>query len=122
MEKNINVKESVIHPSWNYGRNTQDWRNDIAILKLAEEVDLSKYTPACLPRPGENFVGKTALAMGMLFILAFGLLNSGTYWSRAFYILECCAHKRSYMKRYDLLGGPIIDSFRAWKPLGYPDL
>ena len=69
MEKNINVTESVIHPSWNNVHNAQDWRNDIAILKLVEDVDLSKYTPACLPRPGENFVGKTALAMGMLFIL-----------------------------------------------------
>ena len=37
-----------------------------------------------------------------------GLLNSD--WSRV--LKYCHAHKRSYIKRYDLL----------WKTLGYPDL
>ena len=39
--------------------------NDIALLELAEEVDLTLYTPACLPRSGEHFLGKIALATGM---------------------------------------------------------
>ena len=40
--------------------------NDIAMLELAEEVDVSVYTPARLPKSGENFVGKTAMATGIL--------------------------------------------------------
>ena len=37
-------------------------------MELAEEVDLTVYTPACLPRYREDFVGKTALALGMYII------------------------------------------------------
>ena len=40
--------------------------NDIALLELSEEVDLNVYTPACLPRPFQDFVGKKAWAYGML--------------------------------------------------------
>ena len=42
--------------------------NDIALLELAEEVDISDshYTPVCLPTPRESFVGKTATATGKL--------------------------------------------------------
>ena len=40
--------------------------NDIALLEFVEEVDLTVYTPACLPKSGEHFVGKTALATGMI--------------------------------------------------------
>ena len=43
--------------------------NDIAILRLAEEVDLSKYAPACLPqksdRTEKTYDGKTAIAVGI---------------------------------------------------------
>ena len=40
--------------------------NDIALIEFVEEVDLTVYTPACLPKSGEHFVGKTALATGMI--------------------------------------------------------
>ena len=42
--------------------------NDIALLELAEDVDISDshYTPVCLPTPRESFVGKTATATGKL--------------------------------------------------------
>ena len=43
--------------------------NDIAILRLAEKVDLSKYAPACLPqksdRTEKTYDGKTAIAVGI---------------------------------------------------------
>ena len=45
--------------------------NDIALLELSEEVDLNVYTPACLPRPFQDFVGKKAIA--------YGILNHTTY-------------------------------------------
>ena len=38
---------------------------DIALLELLQEVDVSVYTPVCLPKSGESFVGKTALLTGM---------------------------------------------------------
>ena len=42
--------------------------DDIAILELADEVDLAQYHPVCLPRKSDRttFDGKTALAMGEL--------------------------------------------------------
>ena len=38
--------------------------NDLALLKLAEEVDLSVHTPACLPDPGRDFTGKVGTVYG----------------------------------------------------------
>ena len=38
--------------------------NDIALLKLSEEVDLTVFTPACLPMTGDNYVGKIAWIYG----------------------------------------------------------
>ena len=46
-------------------------RDDIAILRLAEEVDLTQHHPACLPRKSDKttFDGKTALAMGEFMVV-----------------------------------------------------
>ena len=38
--------------------------NDIALLQLAEEVDLSVHTPACLPPPGKDFTGQMGSVYG----------------------------------------------------------
>ena len=43
-EKTVNVSALHIH---NYDRNRGP-ENDIAVLELAEEVDLNTYTPACM--------------------------------------------------------------------------
>ena len=42
--------------------------NDIAIIELAEEVDLSIYTPACLAKTSDTttFDGKNASVYGNL--------------------------------------------------------
>ena len=61
MEKIINVKKIIVHHSYH---SKVFIENDIALLELAEEVDISVYTPACLPKSGENVVGKTAMATG----------------------------------------------------------
>ena len=37
---------------------------DIALLKLAEEVDMQKFPPVCLPAIGDNFDGDSAWAVG----------------------------------------------------------
>ena len=38
--------------------------HDIALLKLKEKVDLSRFTPACLPPKMANYSGKTASVYG----------------------------------------------------------
>ena len=38
--------------------------NDIALLKLAEKVDLNIYTPACLPALNTDYNGKTGSVYG----------------------------------------------------------
>ena len=38
--------------------------NDIALLKLAEEVDMSVHTPACLPESGKDFTGQMGSVYG----------------------------------------------------------
>ena len=40
------------------------YSNDIALLKLAEKVDLNIYTPACLPALNTDFTGKTGSVYG----------------------------------------------------------
>ena len=56
-----------VHP--NYNPSTTN--NDIALLKLSESVDLSIYTPACLPASSADFVGQSAKVYGrQMFFLA----------------------------------------------------
>ena len=46
--------------------NTVTTDNDITIIELAQEVDLTPYTPACLAKTSDTttFDGKTALVYG----------------------------------------------------------
>ena len=41
-----------------------DLKNDIALLKLSEKVDLNTYTPVCVPNTGKDFTGKIAWTYG----------------------------------------------------------
>ena len=50
----------IVHP----GYDSANANNDIALLKLAEEVDLSIHTPACLPASSADYVGQTAKVYG----------------------------------------------------------
>ena len=54
------VSEIIIHPEY----NTSILINDIALIKVAQAIDLSVYTPACLPVDGTSFVGKMAWVYG----------------------------------------------------------
>jgi secreted trypsin-like serine protease len=42
-------------------------QNDIALIKLAEVVDMNIYTPVCLPAPDLDISGKTAWVYGEYF-------------------------------------------------------
>ena len=51
----------VTHPDYNTPRR---FSNDIALVRLAEEADLSVYTPACLPDSDQDFTGQLATVAG----------------------------------------------------------
>jgi len=59
--KMITVETIVDHP--NYNKDT--FQHDIAVLKLQEALVLTtEVSPACLPDPSFNYVGKTGIVSG----------------------------------------------------------
>ena len=71
-ERKLTVRKLIIHPDFDYDRETGSTLfNDISILYLDQEVDLSTYTPACLPKANDftSFNGKMALVVGKFIIL-----------------------------------------------------
>ena len=56
------LQVTMIIPHENY--NPVALPDDIALLKLSEVVNLSVYTPVCLPNTADNFIGKTAWVYG----------------------------------------------------------
>ena len=58
----------IIHENYN---KTGQSENDIAILELPEEVDLTIYTPACMAKTSDTttFDGKNAWVYGRIIIM-----------------------------------------------------
>ena len=56
----MKVEKGISHPD----HNSTTFTNDIALLKLAEDVDLSVHTPACLPKSGKDFTGQMGSVYG----------------------------------------------------------
>ena len=48
-------------PNYNY---PSEYSNDIALLRLTEKVDLTVYTPVCLPAHNQTFTGRQATVIG----------------------------------------------------------
>ena len=46
--------DPIVHESYNVPFK---YSNNIALIKLAEKVDLNIYTPACLPAPNTDYTG-----------------------------------------------------------------
>ena len=57
--KSIRVESYILHPQY-----MVDGSKDIAMIKLAEEVDLNVFTPVCLANIGDDFTGRNAWAYG----------------------------------------------------------
>ena len=58
----MKVEEEFQHPGYDTDADLRS--NDIGLLKLAEEIDLNVYTPACLPPSGRDFTGRTGSVYG----------------------------------------------------------
>ena len=60
--KNVKLAlDPIIHESW---KSPKLHSNDIALLKLAEDIDLTTYTPACLPTSGADYTGQNGRVYG----------------------------------------------------------
>ena len=55
--------DPIIHESY---QSPTIFSNDIALLKLAEDIDLTTYTPACLPTYGADYTGQNGRVYGGL--------------------------------------------------------
>ena len=53
--------DPIVHESY---KSPNADSNDIALLKLAESVDLTTYTPACLPSSDDDFTGQMGKVFG----------------------------------------------------------
>ena len=64
IRKNVKLAMNpIVHERYNFPRSLQ---NDIALLKLATHVDLTTYTPACLPTANTDYTGQKAWTYGWL--------------------------------------------------------
>ena len=54
-------EDPIIHENY---EKPIPFNNDIALLKLVEEVDVKLYTPACLPSVGADYTGRKAQVYG----------------------------------------------------------
>ena len=58
--KSVKVSRIITHENY----NAENSDNDVALLKLAEPVDLDIYTPACVAQTGDTFIGQNAWVYG----------------------------------------------------------
>ena len=67
-EMTIDLASYTNHENYNEDNNDD---NDIAIIELAEEVDLAIYTPACLAKNSDTttFDGQNAWAYGEIMMI-----------------------------------------------------
>merc|ERR1712215_651633 len=54
--KVVTVEKILTHEDYDASTSA----NDVALLKLADAVDINTFTPACLANTGDDFVGSNA--------------------------------------------------------------
>ena len=72
--KDLELKNFIVHEEY---KHNSKLRHDIALLELEEEVDLSVYTPVCLPSSVRNRDNTPALAIGKgrVYLILFTVCN-----------------------------------------------
>ena len=79
--KEFRLKNVIVHEEYVLRRDIEGHvlriQHDIALLELEEEVDLSVYTPVCLPSSVRNRDNTPALAIGKgrVYLILFTLWN-----------------------------------------------
>ena len=69
--KNVQLEiDPIVHEDY---QSPQPYSNDIALLKLAEAVNLDTYTPACLASTDADYTGQNGRVYGIVQILQFFL-------------------------------------------------
>ena len=111
--KVIQVTKYITHPDY----NTQTSDNDIAMIKLAEAVDLNVYTPACLANTGDDFVGKQAWVYGESFLIGMKTRPNSSPIYLLFNQLKGKRNNRSLEKGFQ--GLPRGDRVLLEQPLMY---
>ena len=71
-----------VHEKFNSSKKVQ-LNNDVAIILLAEEVDLTKHTPVCLPSASDSTAleGKTAQVYGEMYLSTNELKNYNLFYA-----------------------------------------
>ena len=59
--------DPIVHEDYN---NPNQLSNDIALLKLAESVDLNMFTPACMAAKDPDYTGKNGRVYGKLSLVS----------------------------------------------------
>ena len=84
--KKFHVKNVIVHEKYERNYEKDISRHDIALLELEEEVDLSVYTPVCLPSSVKNRDNTPALALGKgrVHLIFFIIWNCAKLWFMEF--------------------------------------
>ena len=85
LEKHI-VAAKIFRPRFEAGTT-----NDIAVIELMEDVDISIYTPACLTRRSETYPGEYAWTYGQFkfqTLLIFIILNPNFFKAGELELME----------------------------------
>jgi len=61
--KEVAIEDTFTYPQFGIQDELYPY-NDIALLYLAEEIDLNIHTPACLPHSGRDYTGETGSVYG----------------------------------------------------------
>ena len=64
--KEVRLSEDPITHE-DFDNNNNNINNDIALLKLVEEVDVKLFTPACLPSVDADYTGRKAQTYGEIY-------------------------------------------------------
>ena len=112
--KEFRLKNVIVHEEYVLRRDIEGHvlriQHDIALLELEEEVDLSVYTPVCLPSSVRNRDNTPALAIGKTFIRfssLFGIVLNSTLWFMEFPLKPSLRIDRRSNLGWGLTGGWI---------------
>merc|ERR1719481_2148415 len=128
----IRIERGIVSQIRHRDYNDNTLENDIGLFKLSESVDTRIYVPACMPPPGNDYIGEKVTVTGWgttseggmqaevlqeLELTAVGdqtCYNAmtgalGTYWGQTFPEKQICAGgDRGYDSCQGDSGGPLI--------------